>query len=613
MRTIIVGFDAFDPAAFERLHAQGKLPNLGRYVQSDGYRHFTVANPAQSEVSWTSIATGLSPGGHGLFDFVHRNPDTYALNVSLLPTKQGRFGTEFVPPYTAQTIFDQAIDDGYPATVLWWPAMFPARLESPVRTIPGLGVPDIQGRLGVGFLFAPEPEWKEGERKTQFAQLQRRGKGAYSGFLKGPIRKTRSGAQESTLEIQLEVLDDQSARLKVGKQSIDLAVGKWSPILEISFKLGFLISVQAITRVILTRTQPEPRLYTLPLQIHPLRSPWRYATPPGFVKKTWNTFGPFLTLGWPQDTTGLEEDCISDDQFLALCDSIFETRKRIFLHHLQHFREGVLANVFDTLDRVQHMFWRDRPDVIRAWYVKLDALVSEIESQVGGSTRLLFVSDHGFANFEHKIHLNRWLVEGGYLAPKDAGGAGSFRNVDWSKSRAYAIGLNSLYLNLAGREGQGTVTSGEKENVLNQLRESLLKWQGPDGRAVVQGALTQKDAFDGPLAEYGPDLVVGFAPGYRASAQTGLGGWESTPIEPNRDHWGADHCMDPASVKGVLFSNRGLKDFPEPSYRDFPVLAIGKMPSDSTHPHSKGPVSPPTSSDEDQDAVEERLKGLGYL
>jgi len=115
------------------------------------------------------------------------------------------------------------------------------------------------------------------------------------------------------------------------------------------------------------------------------------------------------------------------------------------------------------------------------------------------------------------------------------------------------------------------------------------------------------EALTGPLAKYGPDLIVGYAPGFRASPQTGLGEWEKKSMEVNQDHWGADHCIDPEIVPGVLFSNQGLGNFPQPSYRDFPVLATGE--------EVDGGVSapPPSISDEDQEMLEERLKSLGYL
>jgi hypothetical protein len=104
--------------------------------------------------------------------------------------------------------------------------------------------------------------------------------------------------------------------------------------------------------------------------------------------------------------------------------------------------------------------------------------------------------------------------------------------------------------------------------------------------------------------------VVGYASGYRASAATGLGQWGAATIERNRDHWGADHCIDARAVPGVLFANVDLSGLSEPSYRDIPALTIGTdlEPDDSVRP-------PPDEheSDEDEKIVEERLRGLGYL
>ena len=610
LKTIIVGFDAFDPTQFERMQETGQLPNLAKFVQMNSYRRFAVANPPQSEVSWTSIATGLNPGGHGIFDFVHRNPGSYTPSVSLLPTKTtSGIGTQFVPPHTAYTLFEQAADDGYPATVMWWPATFPARLEVPVRSFPGLGAPDIQGRLGVGTYFSVDSSWNDGTHKSQFAILTPKGNGRFTGVLPGPVKKTRLGTEPIPLEIQLEMTGDASARLILDKQRVELRVGEWSPILEITFNAGFFVKVWAITRFILTQAGSKPKLYALPLQIHPLHSPWRYATPPGFVKDTWKAAGPFLTLGWPQDTTALEEGCITDEQFLTLCDSIFEMRERVFMHQLRNFQEGVLGTVFDTLDRVQHMYWHDRPDVIEKWYTKLDTFAGRVQAQLEKQghqdARLIFVSDHGFTKFDQKIHLNRWLVDEGYLTPKGEGTG--LREVDWSRSQAYALGLNSVYLNLAGREGKGVVQPGEKDSLLEKIRTALLVWRSPEGHTIVQSVRTNAEAFDGPLATYGPDLVIGYAPGYRASQETGLGGWGSNTLEKNLDHWGADHCIAPEAVPGVLFANRGLSDFSAPSYLDFPALALGKPLK------SKTSALPPATSDEDDKTVEDRLKGLGYL
>jgi predicted AlkP superfamily phosphohydrolase/phosphomutase len=609
MKTIIVGFDAFDPVIFEKLHAEGKMPNLGKLADSGGYARFGVTNPPQSEVSWTSIATGMNPGGHGIFDFVHRNPNNYGRDVSLLPTKTSVLGRQFTPPHSAPTIFDVAVEDGYPAVSLWWPATFPARQASPVWSIPGLGAPDIFGRLGVGLFYSMDPG--EGT-KTRQEQLTQKSPSHYLGFLEGPSQMTLTGPKDASLPFEIKVSDENSLQFIIAKQSYSLPVGEWSPIIELTFKVGFGVSIKAVTRVIVNQLSPAPIVYFLPLQLHPLRAPWPYGTPKRFLKKIWKSPGPYLTLGWPQDTTGLEEGFISDDQFLTLCAQIRAHREKTMLTMIASYHEGVLGCVFDSMDRVQHMFLRDRKDVIEDWYIHLDGIYGRIQNKIqskpaGKDIHLMMVSDHGFGEFNHKVSINRWMVNHKYLTPTHNNDSGNLNDVEWAESKAYAIGLNSLYLNLAGREGQGSVSLEQKDEVLTQLSAKLLEWKGPDGNPVVQKVIPRPEAFDGPLSEYGPDLVIGYRSGYRASAETGLGEWGTDETEPNQDHWGADHCFDADCVPGVLFSNRGLGNFPNPTYRDIPNLAIQK----SITPREDAAV--PEYSDEDQDAVEERLKELGYL
>jgi len=611
MKTLIIGLDAFDPSFFETLSEQGKLPNLATLLKNGGYTRFQVSNPPQSEVSWTSIATGLNPGEHGMFDFVHRDPRTYALSVSLLPTGRGLGGLQFLRPHNAHTIFSVAAERGYPSTSLWWPATFPARPESPVQTLPGLGTPDIQGRMGVGSLFTSDPDLPEKVGKTPVIRLQTAAAGRYTAGLPGPLTHAKNGTVNVTLPIELLVKDQNSVEIKIGKQVLKLQLGKWSPICEFQFKVSMLASVHAISRIILTQVTPYVQFYVLPLQLHPLHPLWRYGTPASFVREAWQTAGPFLTLGWPQDTTGLEDGCINDEQFLGLCDSIFKARAHLLKHLLKNFKEGLLASVFDSLDRVQHMFWYNRPDIIESWYIRLDQLVGETISQLasspGSKARLLIVSDHGFNRFDYKVHLNRWLTKQGYLATNSGMPEGDLKHADWSQTQAYAIGLNSLYFNLSGREGQGIVSPDQRSALNEKLRQDLSAWLGADHRPVVQKAYLKDEVFNGAFAANGPDILVGYTPGYRASAETGLGNWKEEEIEVNSDHWHADHCFDATSVPGVLFYNGDLKNFPSPSYRDFPAMAIDAAPD------ARGATPPPAISAEDQANVEERLKSLGYL
>src|SRR5688572_18107975 len=482
MKTLILGFDSFDPAVFEEMAGQNKLPNFEKFIQQGGYSRLEVCSPPQTEVSWTSIATGADPGGHGIFDFVHRDPATYTPYVSILPMRKNALGEQFVPPYTAKTFFEEAANLGYPATALWWPAMFPARPDVPVNTLPGLGTPDIRGQLGVGTLFSTEDEVR---KKTGIVNLVPAGKDRFTASLPGPQTQSRSGPQTISLPLILNVIDGKTARLQVDKQQVDLRLGEWSDILELRFKAGMLFTIHAITRFIATSLSGVVRVYTLPLQIHPLHSTWHYASSNSFSKKLWKEVGPYLTLGWPQDTTGLEEGCISDEQFLDLCEMIFERRIQILYYLMDEFREGVLASIFDDLDRVQHMFFHNRMDVVQDWYKRLDRFVGDINDKVeawSGKYRYLIMSDHGFSDFGKKVHLNRWLLENELLCLKNGGN--DLSGVEWKKTQAYAVGLNSIYLNIAGREGQGIVQSDGLEGLLTSIQDKLLDWKD-DGQGRV--------------------------------------------------------------------------------------------------------------------------------
>ena len=614
MKSILVGFDSFDPGTFESLSNKGEMPNLTLLAGKSGYSRLKVCAPPQTEVSWTSIATGADPGTHGIFDFVHRDPGTYLPYVSILPTKVSAVGEQFIPPYTAKTIFSEAADMGYPAAALWWPALFPARLELPISTIPGLGTPDVRGQLGVGtYGTTDQAETKE---KTRVTYLQEKSKSKYVGYLEGPMTKTKEGIQPAKIEFTIDVLDGTNAKLQIGKLELQLAIGKWSPIFEIKFKLGLMFSVTAITQAIFTNSNGKIGIYFLPLQIHPLHSTWHYGAPKSFIKDSWNA-SPFLTLGWPQDTTALEEACITDEQFLDLCELIFESRKKVFYHHLGNMKEGVLAGIFDGLDRVQHMFLRDHEDIAHNWYRRLDGFVGDVRAKMNSlgmdKARLLVMSDHGFTSFKYKFHLNRWLAENGYIKFADDANA-SFANANWDETSAYALGLNSLYLNVKGREGKGILTAEQIEPMLAELKSKLLGLKGPDGGQVVSSVLLKHEAYNGgPYIRLGPDFVVGCSPNYRISADTGLGkapianDGNGSWLEVNHDHWGADHCIDPEAVPGVLFANRDVANIPDVSFRDIPLLMINKN-LDQSH------LKPPSEqSRQGQGDIEERLKGLGYL
>ena len=435
--------------------------------------------------------------------------------------------------------------------------------------------------------------------------------GKFNAALEGPKVKTKEGLRPAILPVTVEIANETSATLTIGSQKIQLSKGKWSQIIELKFQAGFAFSVQAVTQAILTEAGETVSLYFLPLQIHPLHALWPYATPASLVKDSWKAAGPFLTLGWPQDTNALEDACITDEQFLSLCDSIFSSRKKIFFNQLDKFKEGVLAGIFDCLDRVQHMFLQTNPELVDQWYMKLDEFVGEVQTHINKlgleKVRFLVLSDHGFRTFEHKVHLNHWLVENGYMTLKHETETPDLQDVIWGRTRAYALGLNSIYLNIVNREGKGSVPLEDIEPLLMEIKAKLLDWKTEDGKQIISRVLLKHEAFTGPYARLGPDLVVGYAPGFRASSETGLGKSAASSLELNQGHWGADHCIDSTKVPAVLFANRDLKNMPGISFRDIPYLALGKHLDQSY-------IKPPSQTGmQGQKDLEERLKGLGYL
>jgi hypothetical protein len=203
MRTIIVGF-IVRPTV---LSACWKLekPQPSQVRQRRRLLTAEVCSPPQTEVSWTCIATGVDPGSHGVFDFVHRDPATYVPYVSLLPTRTTAVGEQFLRPYTTKTLFEEASDMGYPATAMWWPALFPARPEVPVETIPGLGTPDIRGQLGVGTLLTTDPK-----RKDSVLKLEPAGRPP-SGTARRSADQNQGRPQPMLQSVRMDVLDEVSA------------------------------------------------------------------------------------------------------------------------------------------------------------------------------------------------------------------------------------------------------------------------------------------------------------------------------------------------------------------------------------------------------------------
>jgi predicted AlkP superfamily phosphohydrolase/phosphomutase len=239
----------------------------------------------------------------------------------------------------------------------------------------------------------------------------------------------------------------------------------------------------------------------------------------------------------------------------------------MFFSALERTRRGMVACVFDTTDRVQHMFFRhmDRggpfTDTIEDLYRRADDLVGKALKYVDEDTVLFVLSDHGFASFERGVNLNTWLRENGYLTLKD-GATGEreyLKDIDWSRTKAYTFGLAGIYINQQGREGEGIVRRAEaaalKREIASQLSGLCDAKRGVTG---IRRAWPSDALYTGPYLDAAPDVVIGYNEGYRASWDAAVGKVSVEVFEENRKAWSGDHCIDPHLVPGVLFSNRKI-------------------------------------------------------
>jgi predicted AlkP superfamily phosphohydrolase/phosphomutase len=252
----------------------------------------------------------------------------------------------------------------------------------------------------------------------------------------------------------------------------------------------------------------------------------------------------------------------------------------------------MVAIVFETTDSIQHMFFRylDKAHpalksaparksaaVIEELYIKMDGLVGRVAAGLDGRSALFVMSDHGFKSFRRGVNLNSWLHQNGYLSllPGKTDSAEWFKDVDWTRTKAYGLGLGGVYLNLRGREAQGTVTSGAEAAALKaELGRKLTALRdGPNGPAPISRVYDRDAIYAGPYKDNAPDLIIGYNEGYRASWDGVTGVVNAVVIEDNTKAWSGDHCIDPALVPGVLFSSLKLRT-DKPSIMDIAPTAL---------------------------------------
>ena len=573
-RVIILGLDGMDPRRVERLMREGRLPHMAKLAQTGSFSRIESSCPPISPAAWSSFMTGTNPGKHNIFDFLNRNLQTYLPELSSSAIRRDSKGREVMKLLRKSVPFWNILGEhGVFGTVLRVPITFPPEKFHGVL-LSGMCVPDLRGSQGTFTCFAETPDTQEIFEGGEIVKLNFEGDIANAVLTGPPVAadgRRRAHALTTTIRIRKNISTG-GAEVRIGKQRIILKKGKYSEWLRVSFRAGIFASVHGICRLLLVGESPL-RLYVTPLNIDPERPALPVSHPDYYSIYLAKLHGPYATLGLAEDTWAHTEGIIDDQGFLDQAYDIHAERERQFLGALRTTRRGLCACVFDTPDRMQHMFMRPRdakpgtptdptaPNaILDDMYERMDALVGKTAAHVGKRDVLIVLSDHGFSSFDRGVNVNTWLAQEGFLKTVQGGSAGRYlQGIDWAATSAYAFGLAGIYLNLKGRESQGSLEPAAEARIKDDITQRLLTLVDPvTGRRCVHAVHDAAKEYKGPYARSGPDLVVGFAEGYRFSWKAAIGEMESEVFSFNTRSWGGDHCVDRSLVPGVFFCNRKL-------------------------------------------------------
>jgi predicted AlkP superfamily phosphohydrolase/phosphomutase len=586
-RLIVLGVDGMDPVFLEAHWSS--LPNLSKLRAEGDFRRLGTTIPPQSPVAWSTVTTGMDPGGHGIYDFVHRDPATRLPMQSMTEiTEASR--TFSIGPYViplsgggirqtrAGRAFWQILaEHGIASNIIRMPANFPPA-ECEAESLSGMGTPDITGTNGTFLFFTDDPA----ETRTTVsagkivAVKVQNGRAVLP--IEGPPNSLRK--DHATTRVDLVAHPDPvspAARFDLGDQQLVLKQGEWSDWLHADFHLIAFKGAAGIFRVYLQQVHPYLRVYVSPVNLDPGNPALPISTPGGYSRSLSEKLGPFYTQGIAEETAAYRAGILSRAEFLQQSHKILADSLRMFHYQLERFRDGLLFYYFSSVDQNAHMLWAKHDDELLEIYKGVDTAIGEAMRAAGNGATLMIISDHGFARFDRSVHLNKFLMDAGFLTldnPANMGDDEAFVHVDWGKTQAYALGLNGIYLNLEGRENGGAVSGFDKQTVLDDIARKLLAFKDPvTGENVVDKVYFSDMAYQGKNLKYAPDILVGFRRGYRASWQTALGAVPKLTLEDNTQAWIGDHCMASDEVPGVLLSNRKITAA-TPGLADIPVTIL---------------------------------------
>ncbi len=608
-KMIILGVDGLDPDLLTKFMAEGKMPNFARLAEQGSFRRLTTSIPPQSPVAWSNLITGMNAGGHGIFDFIHRDPKTFQLYFSTSkvegPKHSFHVGSWVIPLGSGSAeqlrhgkAFWEILDEqSVPNYVYRIPANFPP-ITAKGKTLSGMGTPDLRGTYGTFTFYTDDPTSAVGAIEGgEVVQVEVKNNQVATNLI-GPDNTFRRNSPPSTEPFTVDVDPLESvARIRFQDQQLVLKEGEWSGWLPVEFQLMPLIgNVKGICRFYLKQTHPRFQLYVSPINIDPENPALPISTPTSYSKDLAKEIGEFHTQGIAEDTKARMADVLDDKEYLEQAHTVLAEHRRAFDAEFPKFHDGLFFFYFSSLDLNGHMMWRltdpqspaydaqlaaQYGSSLEEFYEQIDQVLGEVMPKVDENTTLLVLSDHGFAPYRHSFNLNTWLLNNGYITRKQGVSADpneTFSDVDWNRTRAYGLGLNGLYLNIRGREREGIVEPGaQADALLREIRQKLLEVRDPkDGSQVITRIDFASEVYQGPYSRSGPDALVGYNRGYRAGWTTITGSFPPDVLEDNTNAWSGDHCMDFTKVPGVLLSNRKI-DAQAPALTDIAPTILSEF------------------------------------
>lgn len=626
-RVVVLGIDGLDPDILKDVVARypDRMRNFAKLIDEGNLAELGTSYPPQSPVAWSNFITGRNPGGHGIFDFIHRDPVTrgplpgsvkevHGSQIDLWDEWKFPIGGDTPSNRSGKSFWQILRDHGVPADIWRMPANFPVEASKGV-SFPGMMTPALDSAYGTYTIYATDPPVDTERSGGRYQPVSVDRSGVIRTKLLGPPNSFLQGDPQTS--VPLTVYTDEQrggAAIEIGDQFVVLAPGEWSDFIQAKFEMLPMgaSSVSGIVRFYLRSLSPF-ELYCSPVNIDPTDAVAPVSEPVSAAAELKAAIGWYYTQGMAEEVNALKDQAITEREFMQQSRLIYDQRVRMMDHALDLYLSddegGLFFFYYSTVDLCCHMLWHvgdqehpHHPAVVQLadesstdwthredskWretvadlYMLMDPVLGRLRERIAKDDVLIVMSDHGFAPWHRKFSLNTWLYEEGYLVltegldKEQPGGSpvfaftGDGSAVDWTRTKAYAMGFNGLYLNLAGRElddpatldvnESGIVQPGqEADALLAELKAKLEGLRDPrDGVQVIVSADLAKDVYHGERIAEAPDILVGYNAGYGNSDASSTGRIPNAVLSDNNGGtFNGNHLMSPQVVAGTLLTN----------------------------------------------------------